>query len=69
MEVKCNKEISPGKNIGVLLACVGMGSGKIRHVWSLELVTELEEPQEGLLREHWSEKEELRKYTHPPTPK
>lgn len=44
MELKYNKEIRPGKNIGALLACVGMGSGKVRHVWSLGLVTEFEEP-------------------------
>lgn len=44
MELKYNKEISPGKDIGVLLACVGKGSGKVRHIWSLELVTEFGEP-------------------------
>lgn len=41
-----------------------MGSGKVKHIWSLELVKEFEEPKKELLLGHWSEKEELRKYTH-----
>lgn len=33
----------PGENIGMLPACVGMGSGKLKHSWSLELGKEFEE--------------------------